>query len=158
MLIHKNRRHFHLMPTYRPFFNDYLPHSLSKWALHPRLLSTHNFIGKKTPLPPLFTLIPECVFESAGCVFEHQWRRGCKCLLSLFFTEIKRNNRGMGGDKGGGGEWGRRHDGRKWGRVGDCPGRASHCRRDKVCQCGITSLSDCVSCLLKSLTSLPTLP
>ena len=136
MLIHMNRRHFHLMPTYRPFFNDYLPHSLSKWALHPRLLCAHNFIGKKkTPPPPspppLFTLIPECVFESAGCVFEHQWRRGCKCLLSLFFTEIKRNNRGMGGDggeeEGGGGEVGRRHDGRKWGRVGDCPGQETKC-------------------------------
>lgn len=162
MLIHRNRRHFHLMPTYRPFFNDYLPHSLSKWALHPRLLCAHNFIGKKkTPPPPLpfFTLIPECVFESAGCVFEHQWRRGCKCLLSLFFTEIKRNNRGMGGDVGGG-----RGGGRRWGSGEKAwweemrQGRWLSGTRDKVCQCGVTSLSDCVSRLLKWLTSLPTPP
>lgn len=146
MLIHRNRRHFHLMPTYRPFFNDYLPHSLSKWALHPRLHCAPNFIGKKKtppsthPHPPLFTLILECVFEFAGCVFEHQWSHGCKCLLSLFFTEIKRNNRGMGGTWGGGVVcvcvcWGGVHDGRKWGRVGDCPGRAGHRPRDCVSVC-----------------------
>lgn len=79
--------------------------------------AAHNFIGREgeeeedprpSPRPPLpfFTLILECVFESAGCVFEHQWRHTCECLLSLFFPEIKRNNRGMGGDKLGAGVWG----------------------------------------------------
>lgn len=55
------------------------------------------------------------------------------------------------------GRWGRRHDGRKWGRVGGCPGRASLCRGDKVCQSGVTSLSDCVSRLLK-IADLPVDP
>lgn len=129
----ESHRHFHLMPTYRPFFNDYLPHSLSKWALHPRLLCAHNFIANKkippprpppppqpsttTPLhlPPFFFLLwsQNVFFESAGCVFEHQWSHGCKCLLSLFFKEIKRNNRGMGGDAGGGRWLGWGHHGRK---------------------------------------------
>lgn len=171
MLIHRNRRHFHLMPTYRPFFNDYLPHSLSKWALHPRLHCAPNFIGKKKippptppsthPHPPLFTLIPECVFEFAGCVFEHQWSHGCKCLLSLFFTEIKRNNRGMGGTwwggvcvLRGGAWWEEMREGRWLSRTSiTSPERLCECVR----QCGVASLSDCVPCLLKALTFLPTL-
>lgn len=162
MLIHRNRRHFHLMPTYRPFFNDYLPHSLSKWALHPRLFCAPNFIGKKkTPpsrllIPPPFYFDPRMCFWICWLCIRTSMETLFQVLAFIIFhrdkTKQQRDGRGHRGVEGG-------HDGRKWGGgVGDCPGWASHCWRDKVCQCGIASLSDCVSCLLKSLTSLPTLP
>lgn len=155
MLIHRNHRHFHLMPTYRPFFNDYLPHSLSKWALHPRLLCAHNFIGKKktrrTPPPPFFFYFdPWMCFWIYWLCIRTSMETRLQVLAFIIFhrdkTKQQRDGRGLRGEveeeEGG----------------GVTMGGTSHCRRDNVCQCGVTSLSDFVSCLLKPLTSLPTLP
>lgn len=164
MLIHRNRRHFHLMPTYRPFFNDYLPHSLSKWALHPRLLCAHNFIGKKKtppppPPPPLFYFDPRMCFWICWLCIRTSMETRLQVLAFIIFhrdkTKQQRDGRGRGGGRGGGRRWG---SGEKawWEEMRQ--GRWLSGTRDKVCQCGVTSLSDCVSCLLKWLTSLPTPP
>lgn len=108
MLIHRNRRHFHLMPTYRPFFNDYLPHSLSKWALHPRLLGTHNFIGKKTPPPPSpFYFDPRMCFWICWLCIRTSMETRLQVLAFIIFhrdkTKQQRDGRGRWG--WGGGVW-----------------------------------------------------
>lgn len=174
MLIHRNRRHFHLMPTYRPFFNDYLPHSLSKWALHPRLHCAPNFIGKKkipphplhTPPPSPFYFDPRMCFWICWLCIRTSMEPRLQVLAFIIFHRDKTKQQRDGRDVvgwcvcvcvcwgGGGAWWEEMREGRWLSRTSiTSPERLCECVR----QCGVASLSDCVPCLLKALTFLPTL-
>lgn len=102
MLIHRNHRHFHLMPTYRPFFNDYLPHSLSKWALHPRLLRAHNFIGTKKSPPPILLLWSQNVFWICWLCIRTSMETRSQVLAFIIFhrDKTKQQREGRGGGQG----------------------------------------------------------
>lgn len=96
------------MPTYRPFFNDYLAHSLSKWALHPSLLRAHNFIGKKKTLPPFpFYFDPRMCFWICWLCIRTSVEMLLQVLAFIIFhrdkTKQQRDGRGQAGV--GGGRW-----------------------------------------------------